>query len=410
MEIRALVVDDDDLVRQAVQTAVTLAVAQEHPFKKPSVDGCAGPGPDLEDLIARNSYDLAVVDMRLIGGTGFDVLRALQPTDPLCETKVVVYSALSEYQALDTALQALRLGAFTFVRKGGGGDELGAELRRTLKAIWLERSRAMVGKFVDGKLRKMLADPRTMERLREGLTVDKGFLFCDITGSTPFIKELQASIAGQSLVGPVIRELLSWIGDILQSRGGIVDKFIGDEVMAYFRDSMDTECASDNEACQICDAMVDAALEIREGFRDQVDRVFKKLKVRHRPKTLPWVKCVINYDKVIWAVLGSEQYLDLTILTDAVVRTARVMQHIEKRQKFVSGGDIYVLEGVWQALTRKRFKVEDPKKIQLRDFGGETIEVCRIDGYGPGRVSRGTRKDGGRGAPMRAGVSKSVGR
>lgn len=402
MDVRVLVVDDNEAVRRQVMQDLRrgerLGPNGER-LLAIEVDQSEGMGEHLRNLISRHSYDLAVVDYHLMSGNGFDVLQTLAPADPLRETKVVVYTGLAQYQRLDKALEALRLGAFTFVRKGKEPDEFGPELQRALRTIWLERNRAMVGNFVDKELRAMLSDPAKMAMLRDGCIVDKGFLFLDITGSTPFVKFLQGSIDGVGKVGPVLRELLSWISCVIQSKGGIVDKFIGDEVMAYFRDSTDTARASKAEAADVCARMVEAAWEIRQGFHAELDRIYDRLKVLHRPQKKPWIKCVINYDRVIWAVLGSERYLDLTILTDAVVRTARVMQHAEKKVKLLQPGDIYLLEGVWSRLQDARFALDPDREVDLRDFGDEKIKLKRVSGHVP--KARRSRSGNGKGAGER---------
>jgi class 3 adenylate cyclase len=198
---------------------------------------------------------------------------------------------------------------------------------------------------------------------------------------------MQKPISNQSRVGPVLRELLTWISDIIQSHGGIVDKFIGDEVMAYFRASLDDGDADEAEARAVCDSMVVAALEIRDRFGEEIDHFLDRLGVDNRPKEKPSIKCVINYDKVVWAVLGSQRYADLTILTDSVVRAARVMQHREGSKKLVGRGDIYVLQSVARRLSPGMFNLERVREIDLRDFLDEQVNVCRVVGYGAPAVA-----------------------
>lgn len=382
--ISVLLVDDQEAVRRAMRSEVEFVCRSLGLFGDATYAEAEGPGETLSGLVAERSFDLAVVDYQLLDGNGFDVLKSLAPFDPLCETKIVLYSARAETQRIETAVGALRHGAHSFVRKGT--DDLREELVRILRTVWIEQNRAMVGRFVDVRLRSKLADPTTMKRLGDGCIVEKGFLFCDITASTPFIKTLQGSIASSGVVGPVLRRMFSWMADIIQSKGGVLDKFIGDELMAYFGDSLEGEQRSAAEVTALCDAMVEAALEIRHGFRAKLDAVLKEVGVHHRPTVMPFVKTIINYDSVIWVVLGSDTFMDLTIITDGVIRAARVMQHRERRKRLIGAGDIYVMERVATSLTPDRFVIDPFRVIKLRDFEDERIGVQRILGYAEGGV------------------------
>jgi signal transduction histidine kinase len=64
--------------------------------------------------------DLLVLDVRLSGGSGFDVVRALRQDDRLREVPTVVYTVVD---LTDDERQALRLGETIFVTKGQRTDE-----------------------------------------------------------------------------------------------------------------------------------------------------------------------------------------------------------------------------------------------------------------------------------------------
>lgn len=148
--------------------------------------------------------------------------------------------------------------------------------------------------------------------------------------------------------------------------------------MAYFGDWLDEDSSSQEAA--VCDAMVQAALEIHEGFHNQLEAILSGLQLYTLPKQRPNPKTVISYDSVLWVVLGSENFMDLTILTDSVVRAARVMQHKQGRNRLVGPGDIYIMERVGAALTPNRVELEPLQEIELRDFEREIIRVQRVTG------------------------------
>ncbi|MCF3999253.1 response regulator, partial [Pseudomonas aeruginosa] len=64
------------------------------------------------ELLAREPFDLCLTDMRLPDGSGLDLVQYIQQRHP--QTPVAMITA---YGSLDTAIQALKAGAFDFLTK-----------------------------------------------------------------------------------------------------------------------------------------------------------------------------------------------------------------------------------------------------------------------------------------------------
>lgn len=75
--------------------------------------------------IERGSYDAALLDIRMPGITGIEVLTQIKRTSP--ETQVIL---LTGHATVDTAVQALRLGAFDYLTKPCKWAELEVILNR----------------------------------------------------------------------------------------------------------------------------------------------------------------------------------------------------------------------------------------------------------------------------------------
>jgi DNA-binding NtrC family response regulator len=92
----------------------------------------------LERLRAQ-TYDLAIVDLRLPDGEGVDLLEKMKGASP--ETPVVIAAAQPDVEA---AIAALRKGAYDFLRKPVGEEELLAlaEKAARIKQMGYERRRA----------------------------------------------------------------------------------------------------------------------------------------------------------------------------------------------------------------------------------------------------------------------------
>ena len=102
---RALLIDDEPDLR----TLLTLAL-HRHGWQADAVGDCAGARRVLDDTAT--PYHLILTDRRLPDGNGLDLVRHARERRPL--TPVVVLTA---YGDIDTAVQAVKLGAHDFLTK-----------------------------------------------------------------------------------------------------------------------------------------------------------------------------------------------------------------------------------------------------------------------------------------------------
>ncbi len=113
-----LLVDDDRHLLQAMANWL-----REQDYR---VDTATGVQEALREL-ARRSYDVAVVDIRLGDGDGFDVLRFCRERYP--EMPVILVTG---YGSVDLAVEAIRAGAFDFLTKPLIDEELQVAIERAL--------------------------------------------------------------------------------------------------------------------------------------------------------------------------------------------------------------------------------------------------------------------------------------
>lgn len=111
-----LVVDDDARFRERLARA----------FEGRGFDAtCAASGEDAVERARADSPELAVVDLRMPGMSGLELVRALRAIDEA--TKIVV---LTGYGSIATALEAVRLGATHYLTKPADVDEILAAFAR----------------------------------------------------------------------------------------------------------------------------------------------------------------------------------------------------------------------------------------------------------------------------------------
>ncbi|MFO0749734.1 MAG: response regulator [Myxococcota bacterium] len=111
-----LVVDDDQVLRERLVRA----------FRDRGFD--AAGAADGHEALARarvESPELAVVDLKMPGPSGLEVVRELLAIDPA--TRVVV---LTGYGGIATAIEAIRLGAVHYLGKPTTADEILRALER----------------------------------------------------------------------------------------------------------------------------------------------------------------------------------------------------------------------------------------------------------------------------------------
>jgi two-component system response regulator RegA len=105
-----LLVDDDEVLRERLARA----------FRGRGYEVVTAPGCDEALTAARaETPELAVVDLRMPGRSGLDLVRELRALDPA--TKIVV---LTGYGSIATAVEAMRLGATHYLPKPADADDI----------------------------------------------------------------------------------------------------------------------------------------------------------------------------------------------------------------------------------------------------------------------------------------------
>lgn len=111
-----LIVDDDERLRERLIRAM----------RDRGLEASGAPDVESALVLARaDSPELAVVDLRMPGRGGLELVRELLAIDPT--TRVVV---LTGYGSIATAIEAMRLGAVHYLQKPANTDEILAAFDR----------------------------------------------------------------------------------------------------------------------------------------------------------------------------------------------------------------------------------------------------------------------------------------
>ena len=107
---KVLVVDDEEVVRLShIRTLASIHCDVE----------VVKNGSEALDVMARRPADVVLLDLRMPGMDGMAVLKAIKQSWP--ETEVVV---ITGYPTIETAKEAVRLGAFDYLAKPVGPDDV----------------------------------------------------------------------------------------------------------------------------------------------------------------------------------------------------------------------------------------------------------------------------------------------
>ncbi len=115
-----LLVDDDEVLRERLATAIR---ARGYEVRT------AGSSDEAMREAQRESPEMAVLDLRMPGGSGLEILRELRRQDP--STRVLM---LTGYGSIATAVEAVREGAVGYLPKPADADEIIAALNGTQTA------------------------------------------------------------------------------------------------------------------------------------------------------------------------------------------------------------------------------------------------------------------------------------
>ena len=89
---------------------------------------CANSGDQALELLETERFAAAIVDLRLPGPDGIEILRHFRERRP--ETEIIVLTA---YASLETAIEALRLGAYDYVTKPFHADTIRSTVKRAVE-------------------------------------------------------------------------------------------------------------------------------------------------------------------------------------------------------------------------------------------------------------------------------------
>jgi DNA-binding NtrC family response regulator len=119
MSARILIADDEDIV---IRSCLRILEGDEYQVE------AVQDGREALRKIEENPYDVMILDIMMPNMDGLEVLRRVKETHP--NVDVIMITGLSQ---IDTAVQAMKLGAFDYISKPFEPDELKLVVQRALE-------------------------------------------------------------------------------------------------------------------------------------------------------------------------------------------------------------------------------------------------------------------------------------
>ncbi|HXK21036.1 MAG TPA: sigma-54 dependent transcriptional regulator, partial [Myxococcota bacterium] len=152
MTARVLVVDDERSMREFLEIFLR---SEGHSVR--TADGLAAARAEL----SADDFDVVITDVQMPGGTGLDLLRMVQSES--AETVVIVMTA---FASTETAIEAMKAGAYDYVTKPFKVDEMRVVVEKALeKKLLSSENRRLRRELSQGRDRQIVGSSPSMRRV-----------------------------------------------------------------------------------------------------------------------------------------------------------------------------------------------------------------------------------------------------
>jgi class 3 adenylate cyclase len=235
---------------------------------------------------------------------------------------LVTYRLTRPIRALVAGTEAVRRGDFDITVPVTTHDEIGA-----LAASFNEMTAGLKLKQKYQRVLAQVADPKVADQLMKNETALGGemrevtMLFCDVRGFT----SLTSGMAPGEVID-MLNEHMTAMTAIVYEHGGVVDKFVGDMVMALFG------------------APTTHGLDALRATRCAMRMVEERTRLNSSGKWHFQVGIGIATGRVIAGCMGSEKRLDYTVLGERVNLAARLCSNAAAGQVTIDDVTLAILE------------------------------------------------------------------
>ena len=309
---KILVVDDEPDLEALIKQKFRQRIRQN---KYEFVFACNGLEA-LEILKVDNDIDLVLSDINMPGMDGLTLLSKIGEQKGLLKSVIV-----SAYGDMENIRIAMNRGAFDFITKPIDFQDLEItidktlaqvfQMKETLKAI---KENSIFRLYVDETVLNFMGGGEFEHALIQNEITEGSVAFIDICGFTSISETLPAD-----KVVAMLNQCFDIMVEEILKENGVVDKFMGDAIMAVFRGDFHLDRA------------LDACIAIRNSINSQS---FEVMDTVYKPK----VSIGINSGEMVSGNIGSLtlRRLDYTVIGDVVNVAARLQSEAQVSQILIT--------------------------------------------------------------------------
>ena len=305
-----LVVDDEPMITGPLERLIDELISDPEDYEiLPSND----PVQILEEIKTDNiEVALVISDLMMPEMKGDTFLEEVKKIYPLAPRII-----LSGFGDKDDVIKAINeLGLSYYVEKPWDNDFLATLIQNALEQYRRAKMEAMFGLYVPREIVEEFIN-KSDKTVLEGQTLHATVLFLDIVNFTPRTENMDA----QSVVR-LLNKYYSEIVDIIKDHGGILDKFIGDGLMALFGVPKPTGVFSKETSMDARNAILSAL--------DMVECIARINECNEDTRLDPIrVRIGINTGEVMAGNIGSTNRVNYTVVGD-VVNTAKRIEDVAR--------------------------------------------------------------------------------
>jgi adenylate cyclase len=270
----------------------------------------------LEKLMKDSDVDIILSDINMPVMDGLTLLSELQESNPLIKSVIV-----SAYGDMDNIRTAMNRGAFDFITKPINFEDLTLTMEKTLKharqikqTIQAIKENNILKMYVDENVLNFMGNREFESAIMANETIEATVVFIDICGFT--------SISENAPADTVVAMINSYFDEMVKEimeHDGFIDKFIGDAIMAVFKNDYHLDRA------------IDAALAVHRKI-NSLPALGDQL--QYKPK----VSIGLKSGEMISGNIGSVSLkrLDYTVIGDTVNTAARLQDAAQENQIIIS--------------------------------------------------------------------------
>ncbi len=302
----------------------------------------------LEQLEQHQDVDVVLSDINMPEMDGLTLLSRLSEQNTLLKSIIV-----SAYGDMDNIRTAMNRGAFDFITKPVNFEDLELTMQKTLRHVAQMKETMQAIKennilkmYVDETVLNFMGSRQFENALLQNETVEATVAFIDICGFTAISEKEQPDKVVSLLnnyFDVMVKEIIA--------QNGLVDKFMGDCVMAVFKGDYHLDRA------------VDACLAIRNNIAA----------LPNSGDFMPQVSIGINSGEMISGNIGSAtlKRLDFTVIGDTVNTAQRL-------QSAAVPGQILIPEQCYESISQS-FRCRKVGEVSLKNKALKLITYEVLD-------------------------------